>query len=176
MAEQRFLEELRDEFPKFRLVRKQNSRLMRVLATVLRVVTFGAQAHFMDRYVTTVGQTVFVPIGWDDWDSHERVSVLRHERVHMRQARRYTFPLFMLLYLLLPLPVGLAYFRARFEWEAYKETIRAIYEQGGLVAVTRAKPWIVMQFTSGAYGWMWPFPRVVVRWYDEAVGELLEGT
>ena len=28
------------------------------------------------------------------------------------------------------------------------------------------------QFTSAAYGWMWPFPRQVERWYDRALAEI----
>ena len=35
------------------------------------------------------------------------------------------------LYMLVPLPMGLAYFRARFEKEAYAETIRAAAEVWG---------------------------------------------
>ena len=47
-----------------------------------------------------------------------RTVLLRHERVHLRQRRRYGFLPFAILYLIPLLPLGLAYFRARFEWEA----------------------------------------------------------
>jgi hypothetical protein len=30
----------------------------------------------------------------------------------------------------------------------------------------------VDQFTSAAYGWMWPFRAQVERWYDTALAEL----
>jgi hypothetical protein len=32
----------------------------------------------------------------------------------------------------------------------------------------------VRQFTSAAYGWMWPFRGQVERWYDQAVQRLLD--
>jgi hypothetical protein len=28
------------------------------------------------------------------------------------------------------------------------------------------------EHTSGAYGWMWPFPRAVDRWFDEAMADV----
>jgi hypothetical protein len=68
-------------------------------------------------------------------------------------------------------PVGLAYGRARIEWEAYTETIRATAEIRGLAAARHPdlRHHILKQFTSGAYGWMWPFPRMLNRWYDDAL-------
>ena len=54
--------------------------------------------------------------------------------------------------------------------EAYEETIRVHYQQGTLDPRLRAH--IVRQFTSGAYGWMWPFPRAIARWYDKFVASL----
>jgi hypothetical protein len=67
-----------------------------------------------------------------------------------------------------PLPLGLAWFRARFEWEGYAETIRAVAELDGRARVEAPafRAGIVGQFTSGAYGWMWPFRRTVEGWYD----------
>jgi hypothetical protein len=31
---------------------------------------------------------------------------------------------------------------------------------------------VIAQFVSGAYGWMWPFPRAVERWFDDFVASL----
>ena len=58
-----------------------------------------------------------------------------HERVHLRQFARHGRLLMSILYVLLPLPMGLAYCRARFEREAYEETIRAAFEVYGLAHV-----------------------------------------
>jgi hypothetical protein len=79
------------------------------------------------------------------------------------------------LYLFLPCPLGLAWFRARLEWEAYTETLRATLELRGEEAVRapELRTRIVSQFTSAAYGWMWPFRTTVERWYDDALHEIL---
>ena len=31
---------------------------------------------------------------------------------------------------------------------------------------------ILLQFTGPAYGWMWPFPKAVNRWFDEALADV----
>ena len=71
-------------------------------------------------------------------------------------------------------PLGLAYGRARIEWEAYVETMRATRDHLGIdeLRSPALRAHIVKQFTSGAYGWMWPFPKAVNRWYDAALIEI----
>jgi hypothetical protein len=78
------------------------------------------------------------------------------------------------LYLVPFAPLGLAYFRARIEWEAYVETIRATAEHYGLDAVRdgRLESELVARFAGPDYGWMWPFPRAIRRWYAEALQAL----
>jgi len=72
-------------------------------------------------------------------------------------------------YLFVPLPLGFAWCRMVLEREAYEETVRAAFELGGRLATDRLREHVIRQFTSGAYGWMWPFPKSVARWYDEFV-------
>ncbi len=171
---QALVEEIRAEFPGFRIVKKPESRFQRLIAALLRVVTFGAQTAYLDRYQTTIGETVYVTADWDERPAAERYVTLRHERIHLRQFARYGLVGMALLYLLVPLPLGLAWFRARFEWEAYAESIRAEAEVHGRAAAAdpRFRERIVAQFTSGAYGWMWPFRRAVESWYDAALRTL----
>ena len=71
-------------------------------------------------------------------------------------------------------PLGLAYGRARIEWEAYTETLRAVRDLRGEEALRSSalKSRIVSQFTSAAYGWMWPFKAQVEAWYDAAVRQI----
>jgi hypothetical protein len=71
--------------------------------------------------------------------------------------------------------VGLAYGRARLEWEAYEETLAATAELCGLDAVRSPslREHIVRRFTGPDYGWMWPFRSVVERWYDDAIRRIL---
>jgi hypothetical protein len=104
----------------------------------------------------------------------DRVILLRHERVHLRQRRRYGAFGMTFLYLVPFFPLGLAYGRARIEWEAYEETLRATAELLGLDAArsSQLRAHIVQRFIGPDYGWMWPFERSVQAWYDQALANL----
>jgi hypothetical protein len=171
------IEEIRREFPAFRLVPKSERRLQRAIDLALRIVTIGAQREYLSRYHTVLGDTLYLPLRWTSTSDEARYVTLRHERVHLRQKRRYGFVPFALLYLLPFLPVGLAFGRARLEWEAYAETLRATAEVKGLAAARdpALHDYLVAQFTSGAYGWMWPFPRTIRRWIAGALAEIERG-
>jgi len=168
------ISEIRAEFPNFRLVRKHGNRLSHLVDVVLRVVTLGAQSTYLTHYHTVLGDTLYVPGSWESASDVQRAIVLRHERVHLRQRRRYGLPLMTFLYLLPFLPIGLAYGRARLEWEAYAETLRATAEYCGLEAAEDSdlRRQIVGRFCSGAYGWMWPFRSQVERWFERALDEV----
>ena len=166
--------EIAEEFPGFRLVPKRESPLSLALDRVLRVLTFGGQSQFLTHYHTVLGYRLYTPDSWAGASEVDRMIVLRHERVHLRQRRRYGFFLMAFLYLIPFLPLGLAYGRARLEWEAYEETLRATAELLGLERARspELRTRIVERFTGGAYGWMWPFRSQVERWYDRVLAEL----
>ena len=174
---ERFLSDLKAEFPSFRIQPKRGDRLSRAIDLALRIVTLGGQRHYLTRYHTVIGDTLYVPETWGLLSDLERVILLRHERVHLRQRRRYGGPLMTFLYLVPFLPLGLAYGRARIEWEAYTETLRATAELCGTAALADAamREQIVRRFTGPDYGWMWPFRSVVEGWYDRVVTELQKG-
>lgn len=163
--------EIRSEFPKFKVVPKSESTLMKAINAFLLIVSFGQAKAFMTGYATTLGTTVYVTASWPGRSDPDKMILLRHERVHMRQAARLTRILFSILYLVPFFPVGLAYFRARFEMEAYEETIRATYEHYGRQAVfaKEFRDRIARQFTGPGYMFMWPFPKTVDRWILDAV-------
>lgn len=165
---------LRAEFPRFRIVRKDRSVLHRAIHRALIVLTLGRMRSYLDSFQTTIGATVYVTPDWDDWDPERRYVTLRHEAIHLRQFRRFTLPGMTVLYLLVPLPMGLAWFRARFEKEAYAESIRAAAEVWGPAFPARAayRDYVLTQFTGPAYGWMWPFRRGLERWYDQVLAGL----
>ena len=169
-----FIATMRAEFPRFRIIDKADNRFSRLIDWLLKVVTLGAQRDYLTHYHTVIGDTLYVPSSWRYTPDLERVVVLRHERVHLRQRRRYGTPLFTFLYLIPFFPLGLAWGRARLEWEAYTETIRATAELFGVEEATSGhlKRHIVDRFTGGDYGWMWPFRRQVERWYDDVIAEL----
>lgn len=169
---------LEAEIPGFRIVRKDDSRFQRVIHGALCVLTFGRMRAYLAQYQTTIGRTVYVTPDWDDRDPLERYVTLRHEAVHLRQFRRWTLPGMALLYLLIPLPMGLAWFRAWFEREAYAETIRAAAEVWGSETPRRPefRDRILRQFTGPSYGWMWPFRRSLERWYDAVLADTMART
>jgi len=169
-----YLDELREEIPGVRFVYKHDDAFSRAIAGALRIVTFGAQSTYMTRYVTTIGRTIYLPSNWDARDPMTRYVTLRHEAVHLRQFRRYGLIGMTLIYLIPILPMGLAWGRARLEWEAYAETFRATAEVYGNAAAhdPKLREHVIQQFVSGAYGWMWPFRGQVERWIDEVLGSL----
>lgn len=170
----RFIEAIREEFPGFAIVDKRDDRLSRWIDRALKMVTLGGQRDYLTRYHTVLGNTLYVPDSWHATPDVERVIVLRHERVHLRQRRRYGRVLFAFLYLVPFLPLGLSYGRARLEWEAYTETLRATAELEGLEAAhsDELRRRIVGRFTGAAYGWMWPFRRQVEKWYAQVLSGL----
>lgn len=168
------LDEIQAEFPRFRVVCKDTSWLQRAIHYGLLAVTLGGMRSYLDRFQTTIGMTVYVTRDWDSREADERYVTMRHERVHLRQFRRYGLLGMALLYVLMPLPMGLAYFRARFEMEAYEETIRAAADVYGIAHVRTPafREYVVGQFVSASYGWMWPFRGAVEAWYERIVAAL----
>jgi hypothetical protein len=149
---------------------------MLAIDKIVRVVTLGQNDRFLTHYSTTLGDTVYVGDHWAELSDVEKAIVLRHERVHMRQRRELTTPVFFFVWLVPILPLGLAYGRARLEWAGYEETLRATFELVGPAAAgsPELRKRIVRQFTGPAYGWMWPFESEVQAWYDAALAELKE--
>jgi hypothetical protein len=168
------IREIIEEFPSFRIVSKEQSRFSRLIDIALRVITLGGQNQYLTHYHTVIGNTLYVPLSWNTASDIDRAILLRHERVHLRQRRRLGMVLMTFVYLIPFLPLGLAYGRARLEWEAYTETLRATAELCGLDAARSSslREKIVGRFTGGAYGWMWPFRGQVNRWYDRVISEL----
>jgi hypothetical protein len=157
-----------------RVVKKSAFWHQRAADLALRVVTLGGMRTYLTQYVTTLGHTIYVPDDFDAWRPERALEILRHEAVHVRQFERYGWIGMVLLYGLLPLPMGLAYGRARLEWEAYAETLRAIAEVEGIAAAksTAVHDEIVRRFTGPDYGWMWPFPNAVKRWINEEIAAI----
>ncbi len=169
---QALMAEILAEFPAFKVVMKGDSRLMGAVDVFLKVVTLWRMKAFLTGFITTVGYTVYVPAAiWGDQDPFDMLCTLRHERVHMRQRRKYGMALFTFLYLLFPLPAGFAYFRMKFEREAYAESLMAAAELGQSPEVVLGDSWknmIVTSFTGPSYMWMWPFRKTIENWYDQA--------
>jgi hypothetical protein len=166
--------DLRAEFSRFRIVRKDQSGLHKAIHYALCAITFGQMTSYLTEFQTTIGSTVYVTPDWDDWDDDHRYVTLRHEAVHLRQFRTFGITGMTVLYVLLPLPMGLAWFRAHFEKAAYAESIRAAAEVWGsdYPRRTEYRRYVIQQFTGASYGWMWPFRGALERWYDDVLSSL----
>lgn len=162
-----FMREINREFPRFRIAAKDRSLLQRAIGLFLRVITFGAMKSYMTGYHTVLFGTLWVCRAWDRMSDEARYILLRHERVHLQQRARYGDIGMILRYLFGGLPLGLCWGRARIEWEAYEETIRATYEIYGESEMMALRPWLVARFVGPDYGWMWPFPNVIESWFDD---------
>ena len=164
---------IKKEFPDFKILKKSDSKLMKVIDMFLKVVTLGKMRSFMTNYTTTLGNTIYTSSEWDNRSVTTQISTLRHERVHMRQAKKHGKFLYSLMYILLPFPVGFALCRARFEMEAYEETLRTMYRFYGPAVLTKAtKETILGYFMGPDYFWMWPWKKSLEIWYDDFVEKL----
>jgi hypothetical protein len=168
------LDELRISYPRFRVVNKADSRLHRAIHYALLGLTVGQMRSYLDSFQTTIGNTVYVTPSWWELSDDERYVTMRHEAIHLAQFRKFTVPGMAMLYIFLPLPMGLAWFRAYFEREAYAESIRAAAEVWGRDYPSSAhyRKYILSQFTGASYGWMWPFRGSLNRWYDQVLASL----
>jgi hypothetical protein len=169
-----FIREIESEFPDFRIVPKAGDPLSKAIDVALRTLTVGKQDRYLSEYHTVLGYKLYVPQSWERLDDLGRVILLRHERVHLRQRRRYGAALMTFLYLVPFAPLGLAWGRARIEWEAYTETLRATAELRGLAAAKSSalRAEIIGRFSGPDYGWMWPFPAQLGRWYDGVIEQI----
>lgn len=163
--------EIEAEFPGFEIVAKENSTFMKVLDVVLKLITFWQMRTFMTKFVTQIGSNIYTPKGWDERHALSRAATFRHERIHLRQQKRYGSFMFTLRYLCWPLPAVLALGRRDIEMEAYVESIRARAEYFGDATLDDHdyREHLVGHFLSSNYFWTYPFRRKLETWYDAAV-------
>jgi hypothetical protein len=174
---ERLLKDIKLEFPDFEIIKKQQSSFMKFLDVCLKAITLGQMKNFMTSFITTIGNKMYVTEAWDSRSVSTKAITIRHERVHMRQSKKYGKFLFSFLYLLAPLPTVLAYYRTLFEKEAYAESLKAYHEYYGTKFFTQAlKNDIVSHFTSAEYVWMWPWKNSIEKWYDDVIADITKNS
>lgn len=126
-------------------------RFWKVLDTLLRIVTFGKYKNFM-KGTTTIGKWIAFGEDTDLYNpTFSDLCILVHEKRHVIQYDKMGF--FMpLLYLFFPLPIGLAYFRYKFEVEAYKDEMDFAQKHG----VSMDPAHFIDALSGPAYVWAWP--------------------
>lgn len=165
--------------PSVRLQTK-DGRIWKLLGGLAAFATLGGVSYrrFLDQFATTLGPLQGYPAAW----SPERVeAVLVHEARHSRQARLcglgihpwLGFPVFAVLYLALPLPMGFAWLRLLFEIDADRASWRFALARGASPQQIRER---ARDFgtvvCSGAYGW--PLPRSLgVRLFERAAERVI---
>jgi hypothetical protein len=159
----------------------------KVMSYLVTIVTFGGQRPkmFMEDYATTFIDVVAVPPSWTIWQLER---VLPHERRHVEQAKICGFGLhplvgiglYAILYFLVFLPVGLAYFRYRFECDAERAKYRYLVAKGvGEEELRRRADKFSITLSSGAYFWCWPkkwVSRRLHKYVDEVLEEVKDET
>jgi hypothetical protein len=146
---------------------KADSKLWRVLQAIVKVLTFGKVPNFLNNFSTTLGHTVYLKDGIEGINLY---SHLVHELVHVKQAEKYSTPLFMLLYVLAPLPIGLAWFRWKFEREAYLEGGKAYLEFLPELDKSLYADHVAENLGGVNYLFAWPFKKKIRAWILSNLG------
>lgn len=147
-------------------------RLWSFIDWFLRIISFGKMKTFKTSYTTTIGKKIFFPEGWSTKTADEQsYEILRHEAKHVRDflalggGNEHLGILVMgFLYLFVPLPIGLAWFRYKFEREAYVESYYAARRAGYIPDTER----YVNLLTGPSYLWTW-YSKKQVRNYFKKV-------
>jgi len=127
-----------------RQLEKHNSPLMKFINFFVRIIN----PKFMEMF-TTIGSTIYVP----ENNVLPRI-ILKHEIVHVEQWRKWGI-LYYISYLLLPIPFGLAWFRWKWEREAYMVNL----------AYCSDIEWCI-DILWDNYGWCWPKPWMRA-WFEK---------
>ncbi len=142
-------------------------------ASFLRwVVTLGREWDYKTRLVCTFG-VVYIPDEFSKYDPRTQYAALLHEAAHLSEyyygdpdilfsgsikslppktTRWYRF-LFLLKYILYPLPVCISKFRASVEYSGYLQNVRVLRDFHHYTP-TQFKEWFISTLCSASYGWM----------------------
>ena len=143
---------LQAEFPKFKIVEKETSGVMKFLNFFAKLW----MPTFLTTITTVLGYTVYMPKAYIGTDSG--YIILRHEAVHMRDFKKWWY--LQTISYFIP-PVGPS-FKAVWEYRGYLETLRVRHELGWSTDDSIID-WLVSQFTTSAYLWMWPFKASLTK-------------
>ncbi len=163
---QNLLSEMKEEFPYFNLVVKKHSKFNQLLK---KLTFFNPEMN--ERYTTTLGPTIAVNNTWNERPAKNRYSTLIHERIHMRQEQKYGLTAYFLVFALIPFPTKLAYFRKKWEQEAYQVNLYMSWKEGHREKIFGEKyiKYIMDQFIGQFYFFMWYSKEHILKWMLKTV-------
>lgn len=197
MYTEKFIRFIQTVTPGYKVVKKEDSRLMRFLAAILFF-----NKNFMSGYITTIYKTVYVPEALIHND--ENVAVLAHEAQHVWDLTRnpiitflgmvgYLVPQIFVLGSLLsllaiwysswwllallclifiaPLPAPI---RMIIERRGYLMSLAVGFWRYRQVGVSE-NGWPVTMFTGNGYYYMWPFKKNLANWFRSELKKITEG-
>lgn len=156
--------DLKAEFPKYKVVPKEDSGFMKFL----NFFVWFFSPTFMTQFTTVQGYTVYMPrvyIG-----TFAGAATLVHERVHMRDRKRWWYLYDISYVILLPAIITL---RAVWEWRGYRESMKFQYAWFGQVSPGMREN-IVKEFIGPTYLWMFPFKGHMTKLVDRAALEIVD--
>lgn len=172
-----------------KLLPKSSSKLMKAIGWFFKATKISPQ--FMERYYTTIGETIYVPDRiLENPAGANLVRTVTHELVHIADSNRLTGAFFKFLYLFpqsmaslalisLLAPLSLKFlwcllfllclapipapFRYLFELRAYRMQILFSRTEDKLTdeQMVPIYEWIEKQLCTSLYYWTWPFPKAV---------------
>lgn len=156
--------------PSFEVCYKDESRFQAFLGRILTPVN----PSYMTHYTTVMFGKVYFPSRQkvQEWGWEQMYTTLRHEFVHLMDAKR--FPLWFEFSYLFCLPFVWT-MRAFWELRGYTQDMLVEYELTGDVS-EQTCTWIVEHFVRSDYGWMLPFPRLVRHLVLNIRKQIVEGT
>ncbi len=189
---QKTFEKSKEFFPNVSIKYKNESLFMKILGFILFF-----NRSFMEKYVTTIGNTIYFP-NKEYIDSHPENSIITylHELIHIYDSSNINKFLFSILYLmpqllfilflilsfiftwklllvgllfLLPLP---AFFRMYYEKRAYTISMYVSYKlhlkYGIEPNLHKEADFISDQFKGSSYMFMWPFNNIKTYFHNVA--------
>jgi hypothetical protein len=146
------LSDIRKDFPRFRIVKREESKLIKFIYTVFFMKWW--HESFLDSYVTTIGSTCYMPSSL--FGTHIGYMFLQRALTNRIDSKKYSL-LYYLSYILFPIGPSP---RSFWEFRGYCSILQAEYGFFGHVKSS------VIDYYSGlfcdnSYLWMFPSRRIV---------------
>ena len=152
---------IQQHLPGFAICYKDESRLQRLIGWFLWPIN----RVYMTRYTTVMFGKVYFPSRKivESWSKDSVYRILRHEFVHLMDAKR--FPLWFEFSYLFLFPAFWT-FRAFWEMRGYTQDLILEYEDLGYISKATLQ-FIHQRFIGSEYGWMWGTRGSAWRWLQK---------